>query len=106
MIHIVAKWQIKPEYADQWPDLVAEFTEATRSEPGNKWFTWSRSLDDPNEYVLIEAFDDDAAVAHVSSDHFKKATADLPQFLVATPAIINTTVDADGWSELGEMAAD
>ena len=58
MIHIVAKWQIKPEYADQWPELVAEFTEATRSEPGNKWFAWSRSLDDPNEYVLIEAFDD------------------------------------------------
>ncbi|NDK92481.1 antibiotic biosynthesis monooxygenase [Gordonia desulfuricans] len=106
MIHIVALWKIKPEHADRWPEISAEFTQATQAEPGNKWFQWSRSLADPDEYVLIEAFDDDAAVAHVSSDHFKKATAELPAYLVSTPKIINTTVDQDGWSELGEMAVD
>jgi quinol monooxygenase YgiN len=43
-----------------------EFTEATRAEPGNLWFEWSRSLDDPMEYVLVEAFrDGDAGAAHV-----------------------------------------
>lgn len=106
MIHIVALWQIKPEFADTWPQLVADFTEATRAEPGNKWFEWSRSLSDPNEYVLIEAFDDDAAEAHVTSAHFTTATTDLPQYLQVTPRIINTTIDADGWSELGEMSVD
>ena len=76
MIFIVVKFQVKPEKAEEWPQITKEFTEATRAEPGNKWFDWSRSLDDPNEYVLVEAFDDDAAEAHVKSDHFQKATAD------------------------------
>ena len=76
MIFIVVKFPVKPEMAEQWPELTREFTEATRAEPGNKWFDWSRSLDDPNEYVLVEAFDDDAAEAHVKSDHFQAATAE------------------------------
>ena len=69
------------------------------------WFDWSRSLDDPNEYVLVEAFrDGDAGAAHVGSAHFKQAQQDLPQYLSATPKIISQSVDQDGWSELGELA--
>ena len=64
MILIVVKFPVKPEHADAWPQIAREFTEATRAEPGNKWFDWSRSVDDPNEYVLVEAFRDDAAEAH------------------------------------------
>jgi quinol monooxygenase YgiN len=104
MIFITAKFRIKPEHADQWPEIAREFTEATRNEPGCKWYDWSRSLNDPTEYVLVEAFrDDDAGVAHVTSDHFKAAQRDLPQYLVETPRIINTTVQQDDWSELGEF---
>src|ERR1043165_8961288 len=44
MIFITAKFLIKPEYADQWPELSREFTEATRAEPGCKWFDWHRTL--------------------------------------------------------------
>ena len=63
MIFIVVKFEVKDEYAERWPEIVADFTAATRQEPGNKWFDWSRSLDNPNEYVLVEAFEDDAAEA-------------------------------------------
>ena len=98
-----SKWPIKPEYADEWPELSREFTEATRAEPGNKWFDWSRSLDDPHTYVLVEAFDDDAAEAHVTSPHFKQAQQELPKYLQRTPDIINTTIDGDEWSKLGEF---
>ncbi|MGZ6878090.1 MAG: putative quinol monooxygenase [Nocardioidaceae bacterium] len=83
--------------------MTREFTEATRAEPGNRWFDWSRSVEDGHEYVLVEAFDDDAAEAHVKSDHFQKATRDLPEYLVATPKIVNFVVPQDDWSELGEM---
>lgn len=103
MILIVVKWPIKPEYADEWPELSREFTEATRAEPGNKWFDWSRSLDDPHTYVLVEAFDDDAAEAHVTSPHFKQAQQELPKYLQRTPDIINTTIGGDEWSKLGEF---
>ena len=61
MIFIVVKFKPKPEYVESFPELVAEFTAATRNEPGNLWFEWSRSVDDPNEFVLVEAFTDDGA---------------------------------------------
>jgi quinol monooxygenase YgiN len=105
MIFITAKFKVRPEDADRWPQIAAEFTQATRSEPGCLWFDWSRSLDDPEEYVLVEAFRDDAAgAAHVHSDHFKKAQQSLPPHLAQTPRIINVTVPQDDWSLLGELA--
>jgi quinol monooxygenase YgiN len=105
MIFITAKFRVKPADADAWPQIAAEFTAATRAEPGCLWFDWSRSLDDPTEYVLVEAFaDDQAGAAHVSSDHFRAAQRTLPPHLAETPKIVNFTVPQDGWSELGEMA--
>ncbi|MBO0869809.1 MAG: antibiotic biosynthesis monooxygenase [Micromonosporaceae bacterium] len=105
MIFITAKFKVLPEYADQWPEITREFTAATRGEPGCLWFDWSRSLDDPSEYVIVEAFRDGAAgAAHVGSEHFKAAQQRLPEFLAQTPRIVNVTVPQDGWSELGEFA--
>ena len=105
MIFITAKFQIKPEFADEWSKIADEFTRATRSEPGCLWFDWSRSLEDPNEYVLVEAFrDGDAGGAHVQSVHFKNAQQTLPPHLAATPRIVNMEIPQDDWSPLGELA--
>jgi quinol monooxygenase YgiN len=105
MIFITAKFRVRPEHADSWPAVTAAFTAATRAEPGCLWFDWSRSLDDPTEYVLVEAFQDDAAgAAHVQSQHFRDAQASLPAHLAETPRIVNATVPGEDWSELGEMA--
>ena len=107
MIFIVVKFQTKPEWAERWPQHVAEFTAATRAEPGNLWFDWSRSLDDPDEYVLVEAFRNaEAGGAHVNSAHFQQAMAELPRALVATPKIISQSIDATDWSRLAEMSVD
>ena len=105
MIFICVKFPVKHEYADQWPQLCREFTEATRREPGNKWFDWSRSVADPDEYVLIEAFEDDAAQAHVTSPHFQRMTREFPQYLAGTPKIVSRQVEGDGWDEMGELQA-
>ncbi len=105
MIFITAKFRVLPEHADQWPDIATEFTEASRGEPGCLWFDWSRSVADPAEYVLVEAFRDDAAgAAHVQSEHFRNAQQSLPRYLTETPRIVNFTVPQDDWSLLGEMA--
>src|SRR4051794_5687446 len=107
MIFITAKFQVRPEVAESWPEIARPFTEATRAEPGCLWFDWSRSVDDPNEYVLVEAFaDGDAGAAHVQSEHFRQAQADLPRHLVATPKIVSVPVEQQDWSELGEMRID
>ena len=104
MIFIVVKFPVKPEWVDRWIELVTPFTEATRAEPGNLWFEWSRNVDDPSEFVLVEAFrDDEAGREHVTSDHFATAMRTLPQALVATPRIISQSVPPTGWDELGEM---
>ena len=104
MIFIVVRFETKPEWTDRWPELVRPFTEATRAEEGNLWFDWSRRLDNPAEYILVEAFrDGDAGGAHVNSEHFKAAMRDLPQALASTPRIISQTIDATGWSEMAEM---
>ncbi|MFJ6750223.1 MULTISPECIES: putative quinol monooxygenase [unclassified Streptomyces] len=107
MIFIVVKFPVKSEYADQWPTHVSAFTEATRAEPGNLWFEWSRSIEDPDTYVLVEAFHDDAAEAHVTSDHFRTALEDMRPLLRRTPDIVSTTIEgADGWSAMGELTID
>src|SRR3982751_5723426 len=104
MIFITAKFLIKPEFADRWPEITRSFTEATRAEPGCLWFDWSRSLDDPNEYVLVEAFaDGEAGAAHVQSAHFRQAQSDMPPHLVAPPNSVSVSLDQGDWSELGEM---
>ncbi|MDG4800690.1 putative quinol monooxygenase [Micromonospora sp. WMMD980] len=105
MIFITAKFRVRPADADHWPEIAADFTAATRAEPGCLWFDWSRSLDDPTEYVLVEAFrDDQAGAAHVQSAHFREARRTLPPHLAETPRIVNATVPQDDWSLLGELA--
>ena len=104
VIFIVVKFLVKPEWVDRWVELVTPFTEATRAEPGNLSFDWSRSLDVPNEFVLVEAFrDGDAGRVHVESEHFAAAIAAMPQALLETPRIVSQVVDQDGWNEMGEM---
>jgi quinol monooxygenase YgiN len=104
MYFIVVKFQTKPEWTDRWMELVGPFTEATRSEPGNKFFEWSRSVENEHEFVLVEGFDDDGAGPHVNSEHFKTAMAAMPEALAATPKIISRQVDGDGWGEMGELS--
>lgn len=104
MYFIVVKFPVQPDQAERFPELTAEFTAATRQEPGNLWFEWSRSLDDPNEYVLLEAFDgDEAANAHVTSAHFAAGLAAMRPALTATPKIVSRKVDGNGWDEMGEL---
>jgi quinol monooxygenase YgiN len=104
MILIVVKWPVKPEHAENWPDIVADYTANTRAEAGNRFFEWSRSLEDKNTYVLVEGFDgQDAAVAHVGSDHFKWAVENLGAYISDNPWIINVQ-DASDWGPMAEIS--
>lgn len=104
MILIVVRQPVRHELADDFPNLVAEFTAATRAEPGNISFDWYRSPEDPDVWVLVEVFaDDEAGKAHVESAHFKQATALLPRVLAGAPAIIHANIPGDGWSKMAEV---
>ncbi|MDT5340257.1 MAG: hypothetical protein QOD90_5762 [Mycobacterium sp.] len=104
MIFIVVKFQVDESHRDRWPSLTRAFTEATRAEPGNLWFEWSQSLDNRDEYVLVEAFRNaEAGAAHVNSDHFHQGLAAMRPALKATPRIIHTEMAGEDWSLMGEL---
>jgi quinol monooxygenase YgiN len=105
MILIVVKWPVKPELSDTFPELVREFTEAVRAEPGNLFFDWSRGVEDPNLWTLVEGFaDDEAGKVHVASDHFRKAIGEMPDFVSAQPQIIYVDApDVPGFGPMGEV---
>ena len=104
MILINVKFRVKERYADAWPEISRAFTEATLAEPGNLWFEWSRSVSDPQTYVLMEAFEEgDAAAAHVQSAHFTSMQETFPQYLESTPLIVSIQADVDGWGPMAEI---
>jgi quinol monooxygenase YgiN len=104
MILIVVKFRARPDQADQWLSLVDPFTRATRAEEGNVMFEWSRSVEEPDTFVLVEGFRDAAAgAAHVGSDHFKNGIATMTGLIAETPHIINVEIPGDGWSRMAEM---
>lgn len=80
-----------------------------RAEPGNLWFgSWARSVD-PDEYVLTGAFKDDAAMAPLTGDHFRKAQQDLPQYLQETPRILapnSIVTNGTSWASSPSMAVE
>jgi quinol monooxygenase YgiN len=104
VIFIVVKFHVDESSRDRWPALTRAFTDATRAEPGNLWFEWSQGLEDPNEYVLVEAFrDSEAGSAHVGSEHFREGLAAMRTALTRTPKIIHTEISGQDWSLMGEL---
>ena len=104
MILINVRFAPLPEYVESFREVVAEFTEASRAEDGCLFFDWYRSTDNPDEYLLIEAFKDDAAEAHVNSQHFKDAQELFPKVLKETPTIINTLIEGKTeWDTMAEF---
>ncbi|MGI8695500.1 MAG: putative quinol monooxygenase [Mycobacteriales bacterium] len=104
MIAITVRFVVRPEHRDSWLPAVDSFTRATRSEPGNLWFDWARSVDNPDEFVLLEAFrDGPAGEQHVSSEHFKRAMQTMPPYLAETPRILNVETPGDDWGRMGEL---
>ena len=106
MYLIVVKFTTKPEHTDGWLDRVDSFTRATRQEPGNLFFEWSRSVEEPDTFVLVEGFTDEGAGPHVNSEHFRQAMVDMREALASTPRIISRQVDGEGWEPMGELAID
>jgi quinol monooxygenase YgiN len=104
MILIVVKFTIRPDKSDDWISLVEEFTNATREEAGNVFFEWSRSVDNQDQFVLVEAFESpEAGGVHVNTDHFKKAMSWMPDVVAENPQIIHVEVPQDGWSKMAEI---
>ncbi|WP_347057628.1 putative quinol monooxygenase [Blastococcus sp. HT6-30] len=105
MILIVVKFPVRPERADEWTGLAADYARAVNGEEGSLFFEWSRSLEEPNTYVCVEGFRDAAAgAAHVATDAFTRFVEQAPDLVSAQPQIIYVDApDVAGWGPMGEI---
>ncbi|MET9585615.1 putative quinol monooxygenase [Streptomyces sp. NPDC006539] len=105
MIFIAVKFTVRSAERDNWLPAVEPFTLATRQEPGNLFFEWSYSVENPDQFVLLEAFaSPEAGEAHVKSEHFAAAMEGMADLVARTPEIVNVEVPGDGWSLMTELA--
>ncbi|WP_424862380.1 putative quinol monooxygenase [Streptomyces sp. MMS24-I29] len=105
MIFIAVKFTVRSDERDNWLPAVEDFTRATRAEPGNVFFEWSTSVENPDQFVLLEAFaSPEAGEAHVKSEHFTAAMDRMADLVAETPEIINVEVSGEGWSRMAEVA--
>lgn len=82
------RWDVKPQYADDFLDRIAGFSAACRAEAGCLQFEWTHSADDPQRYVLVETYRDLAAgFAHIRSGHFAEAFRLQHRYAVRFPRV-------------------
>ena len=104
MILTVVQMLVRPETSDSFPFLMRDFTEGTRAHAGNLWCTWTRNVEKPDEYTLVEAFADaDSARDHAMSEYFVEAMRVLPTYLQGPPQAINADLPGNGWVTLMDL---
>ena len=104
MIFIVVKFAIRPGSCGPMAHAGRPLHRCHTRRAGQPLFEWSRSVETPHQFVLLEAFRDRAAgEAHVRSEHFKAAIAWMPDAVAATPDIIHVEVPGAGWSTMAEL---
>ena len=105
MILIVVKFPVRPERSDEWQSLAADYARAVNQEEGSLFFEWSKSLDEPDTYVLVEGFrDSDAGAAHVHTQAFTEFVERAPDLVARQPQIIYVDApDVPGWGPMGEI---
>ena len=88
MIGIIAKLTIKPDTnADFEATMRALQAKVQTDEPGNKLYALHKT-DDVDVYVMLERYDDDAALAaHRAAPHFKELGRKLGDYLSGKPDV-------------------
>ena len=105
MILIVVKNPIRPDRAEEWAALAADYARAVNAEEGCLFFEWSRSVEEPDTWICVEGFRDaDAGSAHVATEAFKDFVERAPDLVSAQPQIIYVnSPDLTGWGPMGEI---
>ena len=71
---------VKPEFVEKFREAILDNARNTRKEPGNLRFDVLRAEDDPNRFLLYEAYrSKDGQVAHQQTPHYlawKQSVAD------------------------------
>jgi quinol monooxygenase YgiN len=103
MILINIRFPIRGDKIDEWLALADAYAKACNAEEGSVYFEFSRSLDDSNAFILVEAYRDaEAGAAHVGTDHANNFFATAPDLVSAQPQIVY--IDSPEMKGFGPMA--
>lgn len=89
-IGIIATLKVQPGKGSEFEGVFRELAGQVRAnEPGNKLYQVFKSRKDADTYVVMEVYQDQAAVdAHGKSDHFRAAGPKLGPTLAGRPDIL------------------
>ena len=88
-IGIIATLTIQPGKNEEFESAFKQMMDAVKAnEPGNQFYVLHRSRDDESTYVVMEQYEDQAAVdVHGKSDAFKAASAALGGCMAGPPEV-------------------
>jgi len=88
-IGIVATLKIQDGKESEFEAVFADLAKAVRAnEPGNKFYQLCRSRTDKGTYIVMEMYEDDAALkAHGSSEHFRTIGTRMGPTLAGRPDV-------------------
>ena len=70
---VIATWTARPGAESAIGEILQDLTEASRLEPGCRFYQAQESLETPGVFVVYEIYDDIAAAeTHTKSDHFQR----------------------------------
>lgn len=89
MITFVAHCPVKPGCAEAFEAAMAEMAEnVRRHEPGAVYYEFSRSVDEPDVFLVIEVYaDEDAFKAHWKTDYIRPSIAKTQPLMASPPRI-------------------
>jgi quinol monooxygenase YgiN len=88
-VHVVTTMLTRPHTAEQFAAAMRELVQAGRRLPGNLRFEAWQSTGDPREFMVLEVWDsDDAADAHLGSDHTEQAFVAIGPLLELPSALV------------------
>lgn len=96
MITYITHIRVSPENREAFEAVMAEMTRKVRdSEPGVVHYGCGKSTEDPESYVVIEIYRDEAAFkAHWKTDYIR------PLLAKATPLMINNIFDSKRYESI------
>ncbi|HEY4125753.1 MAG TPA: putative quinol monooxygenase [Rhizomicrobium sp.] len=88
-VGVVATIKIQPGKNAELESVAKEMMAAVRqNEPGNKYYQFFKSKTDENTYIVMEMYDDQAALeAHGKSDHFRTIGPKMGPALAGRPDV-------------------
>jgi quinol monooxygenase YgiN len=79
MIVVAGSMRVDPAHRERFLAATAAVTAATRSEPGNVHYRYSRDEDDPSLVLIFEEWESEAALdAHFATPHMQEFLAAIP----------------------------